>query len=95
MLTISLFVAGYTFGPLVWGPASEQIGRKPVFLVAFLFYTGFQVSFLHEMGQFSSTDLSCLSGWMCPLAQHGRNIDIPPFVRDIRVGAFDEQVRKR
>jgi hypothetical protein len=32
---------------------------------------------------------------MCPLAQHGRNIDIPPFVRDIRVGAFDEQVGKR
>ncbi|KAJ9104644.1 hypothetical protein QFC21_002142 [Naganishia friedmannii] len=41
-LTISLFVAGYTCGPLIWGPASEQVGRKPVFLVAFLFYTGFQ-----------------------------------------------------
>ncbi|KAJ9094555.1 hypothetical protein QFC20_006870 [Naganishia adeliensis] len=43
VLTISLFVAGYTFGPLIWGPASEQVGRKPVFLLAFLFYTGFQV----------------------------------------------------
>jgi MFS family permease len=42
-LTISLFVAGYVCGPLLWGPASEQVGRKPVFLVAFLFYTGFQV----------------------------------------------------
>ncbi|KZT30674.1 MFS general substrate transporter [Neolentinus lepideus HHB14362 ss-1] len=42
-LAISLFVAGYCVGPLVWGPMSEQYGRRPVFLVAFLFYTGFQV----------------------------------------------------
>ncbi|KAI0324201.1 MFS general substrate transporter [Cubamyces sp. BRFM 1775] len=42
-LTIALFVAGYCVGPLVWGPLSEQIGRKPVFLISFLVYTGFQV----------------------------------------------------
>ncbi|TBU37202.1 MFS general substrate transporter [Dichomitus squalens] len=42
-LTISLFVAGYCVGPLVWGPLSESVGRKPVFVVTFFVYTGFQV----------------------------------------------------
>ena len=42
-LTISLFVAGYCVGPLVWGPLSESFGRKPVFVVTFIIYTGFQV----------------------------------------------------
>ncbi|KAI8976291.1 MFS general substrate transporter [Trametes punicea] len=42
-LTIALFVGGYCVGPLVWGPLSEHIGRKPVFLITFLVYTGFQV----------------------------------------------------
>ncbi|KAI0739594.1 MFS general substrate transporter [Daedaleopsis nitida] len=42
-LTISIFVLGYCVGPLLWGPLSEYIGRKPVFLVTFLFYTGFQI----------------------------------------------------
>ncbi|KAI0257436.1 major facilitator superfamily domain-containing protein [Lactifluus subvellereus] len=42
-LTVSLFIAGYCVGPLVWGPLSEDIGRRPVYLITFLFYTGFQV----------------------------------------------------
>lgn len=42
-LLISLFVAGYIVGPLLWGPLSEQFGRRPVFLGTFLVYTGFQV----------------------------------------------------
>ncbi|KDQ63393.1 hypothetical protein JAAARDRAFT_29421 [Jaapia argillacea MUCL 33604] len=42
-LAISLFVAGYCVGPLVHGPLSEQYGRKPVFVVTFLFYTCFQI----------------------------------------------------
>lgn len=42
-LTISLFVAGYCVGPLVWGPLSEQIGRRNVFIITFIFYTAFQV----------------------------------------------------
>ncbi|PCH34696.1 MFS general substrate transporter [Wolfiporia cocos MD-104 SS10] len=42
-LTISLFVAGYCVGPLIWGPLSEQIGRRNVFIISFIFYTGFQV----------------------------------------------------
>ncbi|VDC02269.1 unnamed protein product [Peniophora sp. CBMAI 1063] len=42
-LTISIFVAGYCLGPILWGPLSEEIGRRPVFIIAFTFYTGFQV----------------------------------------------------
>ncbi|KAI0030849.1 major facilitator superfamily domain-containing protein [Vararia minispora EC-137] len=42
-LVVAIFVAGYCVGPLLWGPLSEQIGRRPVFLISFVFYTGFQV----------------------------------------------------
>lgn len=42
-LTIALFVAGYCVGPLVWGPLSEQYGRRPILLFSFVVYTGFQV----------------------------------------------------
>ncbi|THG99890.1 hypothetical protein EW026_g2535 [Hermanssonia centrifuga] len=42
-LTIALFVAGYCVGPLIWGPLSEQYGRKLPSLVAFVVYTCFQV----------------------------------------------------
>ncbi|KAF9462117.1 major facilitator superfamily domain-containing protein [Collybia nuda] len=43
VLTLSLFVAGYCVGPLFWGPLSEQYGRRPIFLLGFVVYTGFQV----------------------------------------------------
>ena len=42
-LLISLFVAGYCVGPLIWGPLSEQYGRRPISIVSFLVYTCFQV----------------------------------------------------
>ncbi|KAG8985007.1 hypothetical protein FRB90_004990, partial [Tulasnella sp. 427] len=43
ILTISLFVAGYCVGPLLWGPFSEQFGRKPILLLTFAGYAAFQV----------------------------------------------------
>ncbi|OAX44363.1 MFS general substrate transporter [Rhizopogon vinicolor AM-OR11-026] len=43
ILTVSLFVCGYCVGPLIWGPLSEQYGRRPVFIVSFFIYTCFQV----------------------------------------------------
>jgi multidrug resistance protein len=43
VLCISLFVAGYCVGPLLWGPLSESFGRRPCFVLAFIVYTGFQV----------------------------------------------------
>ncbi|TIA79135.1 hypothetical protein E3P98_03475 [Wallemia ichthyophaga] len=39
-LAVSLFVAGYTVGPLLWGPLSETtLGRKNGMLMAFIPYT--------------------------------------------------------
>ncbi|KAL5636342.1 hypothetical protein ACGC1H_004977 [Rhizoctonia solani] len=43
ILTISLFVVGYCVGPLLWGPLSENYGRRPVFLIGFVVYTAFQI----------------------------------------------------
>ncbi|KIY53422.1 MFS general substrate transporter [Fistulina hepatica ATCC 64428] len=42
-LTIALFVAGYCVGPLIWGPLSEQYGRRPLFIVPYFVYTCFQI----------------------------------------------------
>ncbi|KAJ4485995.1 MFS general substrate transporter [Lentinula aciculospora] len=42
-LTISLFVAGYCVGPLLWGPLSEEFGRRPIFIISFFVYTMFQI----------------------------------------------------
>ncbi|TYJ53522.1 hypothetical protein B9479_005853 [Cryptococcus floricola] len=42
-LVLSLFVAGYCLGPVLWAPLSETYGRRPVFIGTFVVYTGFQV----------------------------------------------------
>ncbi|GAA6063686.1 hypothetical protein JCM10212_003353 [Sporobolomyces blumeae] len=41
VLTISVFVAGYCVGPLLFGPLSERYGRRLVFLGVWLPYCGF------------------------------------------------------
>ncbi|KAH7317498.1 MFS general substrate transporter [Rhizoctonia solani] len=38
-----LFVVGYCVGPLLWGPLSENYGRRPIFLIGFVVYTAFQI----------------------------------------------------
>ncbi|KAL1410858.1 hypothetical protein Q8F55_001801 [Vanrija albida] len=43
VLCISLFVAGYILGPILWGPLSEVYGRRIIFILSFVLYTGFQV----------------------------------------------------
>lgn len=42
-LTVSLFVCGYCVGPLIWGPLSEQYGRRPIFIISFFIYMCFQI----------------------------------------------------
>ena len=37
-LTISLFVAGYCVGPIIWAPLSEQYGRRPIFIGPFIIF---------------------------------------------------------
>ncbi|KAH8930758.1 MFS general substrate transporter [Atractiella rhizophila] len=41
ILLVSLFVAGYIGGPLIWGPGSELFGRRLCFLAAFIPYSLF------------------------------------------------------
>jgi hypothetical protein len=36
-LTVSLFVAGYCLGPLVWGPLSEDVSCLELFCSWFVF----------------------------------------------------------
>lgn len=43
VLCIALFVAGYCVGPLLWGPLSEIVGRRPTFIGPFIAYVGFQI----------------------------------------------------
>ncbi|EGX88490.1 Major facilitator superfamily transporter [Cordyceps militaris CM01] len=41
VLPISIFLVGYVFGPLIWGPLSEHIGRRNLTLVTFTSFTLF------------------------------------------------------
>jgi DHA1 family multidrug resistance protein-like MFS transporter len=38
-LVTTVFLLGYVFGPLLWGPGSEMFGRRPVFMVSMAGYT--------------------------------------------------------
>jgi DHA1 family multidrug resistance protein-like MFS transporter len=38
-LVTSTFLIGYVFGPLVWGPGSELVGRRPVMILTVGVYT--------------------------------------------------------
>ncbi|KAJ7732657.1 MFS general substrate transporter [Mycena metata] len=42
-LVTSVFLLGYVFGPLLWGPGSELIGRRPVFIFTMTLYTLFHL----------------------------------------------------
>ncbi|KIM38587.1 hypothetical protein M413DRAFT_447793 [Hebeloma cylindrosporum] len=40
-LVTTTFLLGYVFGPSFWGPGSELVGRKPIFVISMLAYTLF------------------------------------------------------
>ena len=44
VLPISVFLIGYVFGPLLWGPISEAYGRKRPLLIAFIIFTVFMMA---------------------------------------------------
>ncbi|GME99929.1 unnamed protein product [Ambrosiozyma monospora] len=43
ILSCSLMVLGFSVGPLIWSPLSEQIGRRPVYFISFLLYFIFNI----------------------------------------------------
>jgi len=42
-LVTTSFLLGYVVGPLFWGPGSELVGRRPIFLVTMSLYTLFHL----------------------------------------------------
>ncbi|KXJ86480.1 MFS transporter [Microdochium bolleyi] len=44
-LGLTLFVAGYGLGPMIWAPLSElpQIGRNPIYIITLIIFVVFQV----------------------------------------------------
>lgn len=42
-LTVSLMVLGFSFGPLIWAPMSEQVGRRPTYFISFGLYVIFNI----------------------------------------------------
>ncbi|MDF1502533.1 multidrug effflux MFS transporter [Roseisolibacter sp. H3M3-2] len=40
-LTLSVFMAGFALGPLLFGPVSDRVGRRPVMLAAVATFAGF------------------------------------------------------
>ncbi|KAH7018044.1 MFS transporter [Microdochium trichocladiopsis] len=53
-LGLTLFVAGYGLGPMIWAPLSEipQIGRNPVYIITLIIFVAFQVptALAHNFG---------------------------------------------
>ncbi|KAF9260712.1 MFS general substrate transporter [Marasmius fiardii PR-910] len=73
ILTISLFVAGYCVGPLLWGPLSEEFGRRPIFIVGFFVYMLFQIGAALAQNVATILVVRFLGGVFaaCPLANSG------------------------
>jgi MFS family permease len=44
ILPTSMFLVGYVFGPMAWGPLSEQYGRKGIMICAFAILTIFSIA---------------------------------------------------
>ncbi|KAF8070036.1 MFS general substrate transporter [Lyophyllum atratum] len=42
-LITTVFLLGYTTGPLFWGPGSELVGRRPIFMLTMTCYTLFHL----------------------------------------------------
>ncbi|KAJ7577366.1 MFS general substrate transporter [Mycena floridula] len=73
ILVISLFVAGYCVGPLLWGPLSEVYGRRILFIIAFVCYTCMQVGCALAPNTAAILIFRFLSGVFsaCPLTNAG------------------------
>jgi MFS family permease len=44
VLPISVYLIGYVFGPIIWGPLSEHFGRRNLSFVTFGFFTIFTMA---------------------------------------------------
>jgi MFS family permease len=44
ILPTSMYLVGYVFGPMLWGPLSESYGRKGTMVTSFALFTIFSVA---------------------------------------------------
>lgn len=44
VLPISMFLLGYVFGPIIWGPLSEHFGRRGLTILSFVIFTIFTMA---------------------------------------------------
>lgn len=44
VLPISVYLIGYVFGPIIWGPLSEHFGRRDLSLATFACFTAFTMA---------------------------------------------------
>ncbi|KAM0748343.1 MFS general substrate transporter [Meredithblackwellia eburnea MCA 4105] len=76
---ISLFLVGFVLGPLIWAPASESFGRRPVFILTYSLFTVFNAAcagansmtsllvFRFLAGAFGSSPLTCAGGTLADM----------------------------
>lgn len=90
-LSVSLMVMGFCVGPLVWAPLSEQIGRKPVYVISFGLYVIFNIPIAVAKnigtvlvcrflcGCFSSSALTIVGASICDIHDITRGFAIAVF----------------
>lgn len=44
VLPISVYLIGYVFGPIIWGPLSEHLGRRTLSIITFTLFTIFTMA---------------------------------------------------
>ncbi|KAJ6449964.1 MFS polyamine transporter [Mycena sanguinolenta] len=72
-LITSLFLLGYVLGPMFWGPGSELVGRRPVFIFAMSIYTLLHLGQALAKNMVTMLVIRFLSGFFacCPLVNAG------------------------
>jgi len=82
-LTLSVFVAGFALGPLLFGPLSDHLGRRPVLLFGCAMF-----AFFGALGAFSQT-LGALLLWrfLMGVGAGACSVLVLAIVRDLFTGA--------
>ncbi len=82
-LTLSIFMAGFALGPLVFGPVSDRYGRRPVLLAGCAAFAGFGA-----LGAFSGS-LGALLAWRFLMGAGAGTCQVVvlAIVRDLYAGA--------
>ena len=82
-LTLSVFIAGFAFGPVIFGPLSDGHGRRPTLLVGGTMFAGFGA-----LGAFAhSLDALLVWRFLMGVGAGACQVTVIAMVRDLFVGA--------